>query len=66
MLRCFGEPYDNRDDPLILLLHAGEKLENVGVIFYEGMKYFTNFHSVYPYLHTEEKKVTEINLMHIT
>jgi len=50
MLRCFGEPYDNRDDPLILLLHAGEKLEN-GVIFYVGMKYVTNFHSVYHYLH---------------
>jgi len=56
MLRCFGEPYDNRDDPLILLLHAGEKLENVGVIFYVGMKYVTNFHLVYYHLHSKKKQ----------
>lgn len=55
MLCCFGEPYDNRDVPLTLLLHAGEKLENVGVIFYVGMKYVTNFHSVYRYIHTTKK-----------
>ena len=56
MLRCFGEPYEYRDDPLILLLHAGEKLENVGVKFHVGIKYVMNFHLVYRHLHTYKKK----------